>query len=607
MRKQPLNLYTILLIFLILGSMIMIIPSASAGSHGEISCQIPAEYDKILFTGKSQSLHKEPIPETKIKIFVNGEEQQIVINEATGELKAECANYVKAGSEGLFTALVYLPKGTVKTADIQVHVEKPTYQSDEIPVNKERIAEIESGEYSYHEDIYPGRHIGSAFYISAIVLILIYVLISFEIVHRTLAALLGAAVLLFISYVFGHYNMDFFILSFENAKNYIDFNVIFLLMGMMLIVGIMKRTGVFQWMAYKSYQAAKGDIWKLVVILMVVTAVVSAFLDNVTTMLLLTPVTIEIAIILRINPWSMLLPLVLASNIGGTATLIGDPPNIMIGSYATLTFMDFVLALTPIVIVSMLALIIMMRYKYGAEYKAAKFTQENIDKLLKRLEEEYKITNKGLLNHSLIILIFVVILFILHGTFHMEPSIAALIGASLLMISAVVIDKVNVAHMIEREIEWPTLVFFMMLFIVVGAAEETGLIHIIAVWVQNVSGGDLVVAIILIMWVSAIMSAIVDNIPFTATMLPIVAYLSQVIPGVEANVLWWALALGACFGGNGTLIGASANVVTSGLAEKAGHAITFINFMKVGFPVMVVTMIIATIWMIYIFPIIMGV
>ena len=598
----------VILLLLIFSSFI------SAENHNqETQVEIPGEYDKVVLTGKTQSFHGEPIHETKIKVIVNGKEQPIITREADKELGTEVEfadnNEVVSASDGEYTAIIYLPKNTAEKADIKIHIEKPTYKSREIEIKG--ITKITDGEYIHYKDITPERHIGAAFYISAIILILIYILISFEILHRTLAALLGASVLLFISYVFGHFNTDFYILSFENAKNYIDFNVIYLLMGMMLIVGVMKRTGIFQWMAYKSYQAAKGDIWKLAVILMIVTAFVSAFLDNVTTMLLLTPVTIEIALILRISPWSLLMPLVLASNIGGTATLIGDPPNIMIGSFAKLTFMDFVIALTPVVIICMVALIIMMKFKYGKYYKKANLTPENIEKLLIRLEKEYKITNHALLKHSLVILIFVVILFILHGTFHMEPSIAALIGASLLMISAVVMDKVDVAHMIEREIEWPTLVFFMMLFIVVGAAVETGLIQLIATWVANVSSSGLgglapvVLAVILIIWVSAIMSAIVDNIPFTATMLPIVAYLSQVIPNVEANILWWALALGACFGGNGTLIGASANIVTAGIAEKGGHPITFIDFLKVGFPVMIVTLIISTIWMLFVFPHIM--
>ncbi len=570
------------------------------------STEQPESSVKILFTGKIESLHKEPIAEVSVKILVNGMEQPLLLKEADENLHTPNIfapdNEVESSSNGEYTAIVFLPASTLETSDFKIHIEKPSYVTKDIAVKGFSRMNDNPNEYIHYENIFPQRHVGPAFFISALVLILIYILISLDVFHRTLVALLGASLLLFISYVFGHFDKSYFILSFENAKNYIDFNVIFLLMGMMLIVGIMKRTGLFQWMAYKSYQFARGEVWKLSVILMIVTAVVSAFLDNVTTMLLLTPVSIEIALVLGISPWSLLIPEVLASNLGGTATLIGDPPNIMIGSYAHLTFTDFLIELTPVVILALLALILMMKFVYGKEYKRAKLSDERVAELLKRLREEYKITNPKLLRHSLTILSLVVLLFVVHGVFHMEPSIPALIGAAVLMIIGVFIDKINVAHMIEREVEWPTLVFFIMLYIIVGAAQETGLIQMIAEWVANISHGNLVIAVIMIIWVSALASAIVDNIPFTATMLPIAAYLSQVIPEASDNVLWWALALGACFGGNGSLIGASANVVTAGLAEKAGHSISFMKFLKIGFPVMIVTIIISTLWLILVTP-----
>ncbi len=423
--------------------------------------------DQVLLTGRIETLHKEPISDAEIKILVNGKEQPIMIREADASLGTAPVfaedNEIVSSSDGNYSATIFLPDYTAKNAAITIHVEKPSYNSRDVQVKSLTEISGKPGQFIHYENITPLRKVGPAFYISALVLILIYVLISFDVFHRTLVALLGASILLFVSYVIGHFDSSYFILSFENAKNYIDFNVIFLLMGMMLIVGIMKRTGVFQWLAFKSYKAAKGDVWKLAVILMIVTAVVSAFLDNVTTMLLLTPISIEIALVLRISPWSLLLPEVLASNLGGTATLIGDPPNIMIGSYANLTFVDFLGGLTPVVILSMAALIFIMKFYYNKEYKKANLSPEKIDDLMKKLEEEYKITNPKLLRHSLTILTIVIVMFVVHGVFHMEPSIPALVGAALLMISAVFIDKINVAHLIEREIEWPTLVFFIML------------------------------------------------------------------------------------------------------------------------------------------------
>ena len=324
---------------------------------------------------------------------------------------------------------------------------------------------------------------------------------------------------------------------------------------------------------------------------MVVTAVTSAFLDNVTTMLLIIPVTIEIALTLKINPVAFLLPEVFASNVGGTATLIGDPPNIMIGSYAKLSFIQFVQNLAVICAICLVFTVVYFLFLYKKDYVKAQVG--DIGKMIAHLKEEYKITNAKLLIQGCILLGITIFLFIIHGALHMEPSIAAMFGATILLI----ISKVDIVEMLEHEIEWPTLIFFMMLFIVVAGAEETGLIQIIADWVKNLSQGSLVAAILMILWVSAIASAIIDNIPFTATMLPIVAYLNTVIPGAESGILWWSLALGACLGGNGTMIGASANVVTVGMAERAGYPISFMYYMKMAWWPMIATIVLCTGWL----------
>jgi Na+/H+ antiporter NhaD/arsenite permease-like protein len=329
---------------------------------------------------------------------------------------------------------------------------------------------------------------------------------------------------------------------------------------------------------------------------MIFTAVSSAFLDNVTTMLLLTGVAIEIALSCNLNPLYLLIPLVLASNVGGTATLIGDPPNIMIGSYAGLTFMNFVVALALICVVSMVAMFIFTKLWWGKAYGEAQASIANVAEFTAELKEKYKIYDTTLLTYGLIVLGFAVFLFLSHGYWHMEVSIAALTGAAILFTIAVVTKKVDMLHLIEKDIEWPTLMFFIFLFVLVGAVEEAGLLAVIADWILEVSKGNFLLSMTLILWVAAIMSAFVDNIPFTATMLPIVAYLTKVIPGSE-NTLWWALALGACFGGNGTIIGASANVVTMGIAESKGYKISFIGFMKPAFPYMIISIGIAQAWL----------
>ena len=409
--------------------------------------------------------------------------------------------------------------------------------------------------------------------------------------HRTLAAFLGASVLLTITYTAGSFNPNYVILTFEDAMHAIDMNVIFLLMAMMIIVGVMKKTGVFQWMAYKSYQMAKGNVFVLAAILMFVTAVTSAFLDNVTTMLLIIPVTIEIALTLKINPISLLHARGFCLQRRRHRHPDRRPAQHHDRILRQTVFCRFFKNLSLINFICLVVIIVYFLYWYKKDYLKAQVG--DVGKMIEKLREEYKITNKGLLIQCGIILGIVIFLFIVHGMLHMEPSIAAMIGAAILM----VISKVDIVEMLEKEIEWPTLIFFIMLFMVVAGAEETGLIQIIAGWVKDISQGNLVVAILMILWVSALASAIIDNIPFTATMLPIVGYLTTVIPGAQSGVLWWALSLGACLGGNGTMIGASANVVTVGMAERAGYPISFMAYLKAAFIPMIITIILCSGWL----------
>lgn len=550
------------------------------GGHGAKSAPakpvIPGG-DTVNISGTVLDTHQEPINEAEVRITVNG----------------KAVDRVTTGHTGHYVSRFQLEKGEISSATVTVHANKTSFESQSMTFEGSEMAR-KGDQYHISEDLELVRELGPAFWISTVVFILAYVLIAFELLHRTIAAMIGAAVMLVISYTIGTLNPEYHIFSFESAISSIDMNVIFLLMGMMIIVGVLKHTGVFQWCAYISYKLARGKVFLLAVYLMIFTAVSSAFLDNVTTMLLLTGVAIEISISLSINPLHLLVPLVLASNVGGTATLIGDPPNIMIGSYAGLTFMDFVVALALVCGVCMVLLVIFTRLVWGKAYAAAKV--ENIQEYVQVLKEKYRITDPRLLAYGLGVLGFAVFLFLSHGYWHMEVSVAALMGAAVLLTIAIVTDKVDMIELIEKDIEWPTLMFFIFLFMIVGAVESSGLLALIADWILDLSAGNFVVACSLILWVAAIMSAFVDNIPFTATMLPIVAYLSGVIPGAE-NTLWWALALGACFGGNGTIIGASANVVTMGIAEARGYRISFLGFMKTAFPFMVISVLVAHAWL----------
>ncbi|WP_457755847.1 SLC13 family permease [Thermodesulfatator indicus] len=542
---------------------------------------------KVFIFGKVIDTHKEPVAQAKIKIFINGNPYHV---ETPGKSK----EHLLTEEDGSFYLTLDIPNKEFSESKISLIIEKSAYKKTKISFTHSDFAQKDN-KYFVQTEVILKRTLNPAFWIATIVFLLAYILISFELLHRTLAAMLGAAIMLAISYTIGTFNPDYHIISYESAIKAIDMNVIFLLMGMMIIIGILKNTGIFQWCAYKCYQLSRGKVFLLSIIFMSFTAITSAFLDNVTTMLLLTPVTVEIALALGINPLSLLIPEILASNIGGTATLIGDPPNIMIGSYAKLTFLQFVENLAPVCLISLLMLFVYNRFVFQSEYNKSKI--DNVEAFIEKLRQEYQITDKTLLTFGLLIMGIVILMFVLHGVLHMEVSIAALFGASILFAYSAVTKKVDIAHLVEKDIEWLTLLFFMFLFILVGAVESVGLLDMVADEVLRLSHDNLTVAISLILWVSAIMSAFIDNIPFTATMLPIVAYLTKVIPGAESGVLWWALALGACLGGNGTMIGASANVVTLGIAEAMGYRTTFFDFMKIATPITILTIIICNIWL----------
>lgn len=533
----------------------------------------------VTVSGTIIDSHQEPVGEAEITVSMDGHD----------------LTRVETAHNGHYVTDFMVTKDALQDGAFEVEVDKTSFETKTLHFSEDELAH-KGDSYYVSENITLDRVLGPAFWIATVVFVLAYVLIAFELLHRTVAAMLGASIMLLISYTIGTINPAFRIFSYERAIDAIDMNVILLLMGMMIVVGILKNTGVFQWCAYMAYRIAKGRIFLLTVILMAFTAVSSAFLDNVTTMLLLTGVAIEIAVSCNLNPLYLLIPLVLASNVGGTATLIGDPPNIMIGSYAGLTFMDFVTALALICAVSMLVLFVYSKVIWGREYTKSQASVHNVEEFTAELREKYRIHDPTLLTYGLAVLGFVVFLFLSHGYWHMEVSIAALAGASILTTVALVTKKVDLIHMIEKDIEWPTLMFFIFLFILVGAVEESGLLAVVADWILDVSKGNYLMSMTLILWVAAIMSAFVDNIPFTATMLPIVAHLSTVIPGAE-NTLWWALALGACFGGNGTIIGASANVVTMGISESQGYRISFLGFMKTAFPFMIISIIICQIWL----------
>ncbi|MZP31236.1 hypothetical protein GTO91_16135 [Heliobacterium undosum] len=408
------------------------------------------------------------------------------------------------------------------------------------------------------------------------IFLLSYGLIISEKIHRMTVALLGAVVMLLLG-----------ILSQEEAVHAVDFNTLGLLIGMMIIVGILRRTGVFEYFAVKAAKAAKGSPAGILILLSIVTAVASALLDNVTTVLLIVPVTLSITDTLDVDPVPFLIAEVLAANIGGTATLIGDPPNIMIGGAVGLSFNDFVFNLAPIVLPIMVVTLLLLRWIYRRELQADDASKARI----MALDETETIKDHALLRKSALVLALTILGFMLHGLLHLESATIALAGAAfLLLITREEPEDILLA------VEWPTLFFFIGLFIIVGALEHVGVIRWVAEAGLRLTGGAVGPTTILILWLSAIASAFVDNIPFVATMIPLIKAMGE-MGGMDTMPLWWSLALGACLGGNGTIIGASANVIVAGMAEKNGIAISFIRFMKVAFPLMLVSIVIAHIYL----------
>lgn len=420
--------------------------------------------------------------------------------------------------------------------------------------------------------------------IAVVIFLITYAVIVTEKINRAVIAMAGAAIMVLLG-----------ILDVEEVfKHYIEWNTIALLVGMMIIVGITNKTGVFQYVAVKSAKAAKGNPIRILIILSLLTAVVSAFLDNVTTVLLLVPVTFSITKILGVNPVPYLISEVIASNIGGTATLIGDPPNIMIGSANEhLTFNQFILHLTPVVAVILAVTLFLFYLMYRRQLKV---NSKNLHELMELNENEY-ITKPALMKKSLFVLAITILGFVLHSAIHVEASVIAMAGATLLMLIGLKEEDIEDAF---QSVEWVSIFFFAGLFTLVGGLQKVGIIELLARKVLDVTGGNISLAAILILWVSGVASAFIDNIPFVATMIPLIKDMAEGLGlatnSPQINALWWSLSLGACLGGNGTIIGASANVVVASLAAREGKGFSYMDFLKAGAPLTLVALIISNIY-----------
>ena len=416
--------------------------------------------------------------------------------------------------------------------------------------------------------------------VAVAVFVVVMITIMTEKLHRSLAAITGAMIVLALH-----------VMPFDAAMEHIDFNTLGVLLGMMLFVSVVKLSGVFEFLAIKCARLAKGDPWKIMLLFVLLTAVLSAFLDNVTTVLLIGPMTLTVCKLLDVNPIPFFMTEILASNIGGTATLIGDPPNIMIGSAAGYSFFDFILYDAPAVAIILVAILGVFYALYGRKMNV---DDEHKARIME-LDEHAQIKNRRLLKQSVVMTALVVVGFMAHGALGLESCIIALGAAGIIML----ISGESIEEALSN-VEWTTLSFFAGLFVIVGALAETGVIGMLANGLIDATGGNVFITMLVLLIGSAVISSFLDNIPFVATMIPIL--LAMESTGMDDTPLWWAVSLGACLGGNGTLIGASANVVLSDISKKHGYEITFAKFFKTGFPIMLLTILIAGVYLVVRFP-----
>ncbi len=426
--------------------------------------------------------------------------------------------------------------------------------------------------------------------ISVGIFLLVFAAISLRWIHETAAALLGAVAVWLVHYVGGTLFPAVHIIGFELSMTFVDWNVIFLILGMMIFMAMFSETGIFGWMAFRAFRLARGNAWLLGLALVTLTGVISAFLNDVTAILLLVPLSIEIAQTVGVHPFAYVIPEVLASNVGGAATIIGDPPSTIVGSHVGLSFVEYLVNMAPVAILCMILLLLLTSLLYWREFASTRGRLSPT--LVARLEADARITDARLLRKAGLVGLLTLVLFFIGDLFGMPPSVIALTGAAIL-VAWVRPDM----HRMLREVDWTTLVFFIGIFIVVGGLEETGVISWIAGAIGNLAGDNLTVATVLMVWIPGIASAVVANIPFTVAALPIADYLTALVPGAQNGILYWALILGADLGGNATYLGSAPNIVALGLLAQAGYRLNFGRFMRDGVPVTAATLALATVWL----------
>ena len=526
----------------------------------------------FIITGQLTDSLDQPVKGAHISALIPGNEEPLTETESR--------------SDGTWS----LELDSVPSKNLEIRVERPHYVSQSVTLNQSDLSELGASEIFHIGTMNLERKVDVSFWIATGVFLIVLLLIAFEFLHSATAALAGLSAILLVSYIGGAYYPGLTIFTFEQAIGYIDWEVIFLLIGMMIIIAIIEGTGVFQWMAFQAYRLSRGRSWLLVLILMAITVFASALLDNFTTMLLMAPISLQIGVALGINPLALIIPEVLASNVGGITTLVGTPTNILIGAYAGIGFNDFLANQTLGVVIALFAMGGYVLFHYRKEFRRRGGGIS--PKLYAKLEKNARIENKSDLWKSMIVFILVFVGFILGERVHLVPAVSAIAGATVLLIWL----NPDIQKMIKA-VDWTTLVFFMALFMIVGAIQEVGLISYIAGWMSRIVGENLTLGIFLIVFGVGTLSTLVANIPLTASMLPIVRILTASVPGAQSHVLYYALSMGAAMGGNGFLIGGEANLVTSGITEQTDYPISFKEFLKVGLPVTYLTLTVGFLWL----------
>jgi Na+/H+ antiporter NhaD/arsenite permease-like protein len=563
-HRSQFQLIALVIFLLILGA-----AAASALFPDNASAQDQVNY---VITGQLLNPQGQPISDAHVSLHeIQGNEP--FVETETGE----------AGTWVL--QIDRLPQG-----DLELIIERQHYETQVFAIDAAMQSRLEESGSLLLGELTLERKITGAFWAATLIFLAVLLLIAFEKLHSTTAALAGLSAVFLFSVIGGALNPDFFIYDFEQALTYINWEVIFLVMGMMILIAVIESTGIFQWTAFQAYRLSRGRAWLLVLILMAVTAVASALLDNFTTMLLMTPISLQIGLALGINPLAFIIPEVLASNVGGITTLIGTPTNILIGAYAGISFQDFLINQTVGVLLALAGMAAFVIYHYRDEL--GKHPAGISESLYARLEENARIRDPQALWKSGVVFLLVLVGFIVGERFHVVPAVPAIIGATLLLVWL----RPDV-HAMIKAVDWTTLVFFMALFMVVGAVQEVGFISMIAVTMAELIGENLILGMAVIVFGVGTLSTAIANIPLAASMLPVVEFLSGSIPGATNKVLYYALSMGSAMGGNGLLIGGEANLVTAGIASQAGSKISFKEFLKVGMPVTYITLVAGFLWL----------